>query len=180
MTSRTNTKKSIITMRFIISIALIFMGSMAIAQQKYGHLNTGNILESMPAVAKADSVLVIFQRDLQAKEDDMISKFEEEYMDFVKKANAGELPKVAIERKQNEFQQKEQEIIEYQKEAQRQITAKRKELLDPLLRNLQETVDKIAKANNYSYIFDISSGAFLFAKESEDIEPLVRTALGIQ
>jgi outer membrane protein len=166
-------------MRFILIVFITLMALQLHAQQKYGHLNTGNVLESMPAVAKADSTLKVYQTELQQKEEEMIAAFEKEYMEFAQKAQAGELPKMTIDKKQQEFQQKEQEIIAFQRDVQQQVTQRRRELLDPILKQLQETVNKIAKDNGYAYIFDISTGAFLYAKESEDIEPLVRTALGL-
>jgi outer membrane protein len=166
-------------MRYLFFSLFLLLCTSLSAQQKYGHLNTGNILESLPAVSIADSTLSVYQREFKMKEDEMIAEFEKEYLEFVKKANAGELPKVVIEKKQLEFQQKEQTVIDYQREVQQKMTEKRKELLDPILKGLQEAVNKIAQDNGYTYIFDISTGAFLFASESEDIEPLVRILMGI-
>jgi outer membrane protein len=166
-------------MRYLFFSFILLLSISLSAQQKYGHLNTGNILESLPAVSIADSTLSVYQKDFKIKEDEMIAEFEKEYLEFVKKANAGELPKVVIEKKQLEFQQKEQTVIDYQKEVQQKMAEKRRELLDPILKNLQEAVNRIARDNGYTYIFDISTGAFLFASESEDIEPLVRIQLGI-
>ena len=97
-------------MRFILIVIVTLMAWQLHAQQKYGHLNTGNVLESMPAVAKADSTLKVFQTGLQQKEEEMIAAFEKEYMEFAQKAQAGELPKMTIDKKQQEFQKKEQEI----------------------------------------------------------------------
>ncbi len=166
-------------MRYLFFSFFLILSISLSAQQKYGHLNTGNILESLPAVSLADSTLGVFQREFKVKEDAMIADFEKEYVEFVKKANAGELPKVVIEKKQLEFQQKEQTVIDYQKEAQQKMAEKRRELLDPILKGLQEAVNKVAVDNGYTYIFDISTGAFLFASESEDIEQLVRAQMGI-
>lgn len=165
----------------LVFTAFLLIGTQAIfSQQKYGHINTGNILESLPAITLADSILASYQSELQQKENQLIAAFEKEYMEFVKKANAGEVPKVTIEKKQAEFQKKEQEIIDLQKEHQQKISQKRRELLDPILKNLQDIVHKIAKEKGYSYIFDIGSGAFLYAQDTEDIEPLVRAELGIK
>lgn len=42
-------------------------------------------------------------------------------------------------------------------------------------------IKEVAKENGFTYIFDMSSGAILFASEtSEDILPLVKKKLGIQ
>jgi outer membrane protein len=166
--------------RLILPLLLLMCFTQSFAQQRYGHLNTGNILESMPTVAFADSTLKMFSKELEQKEDDMIAEFEKDYEAFAKKAQSGELPKITIDKKQQEFQRREQEIIAFQKEVQQKITQRRKDLLDPILKSLQETINKIAIDNGYAYIFDISTGAFMYARESDNIEPLVRTAMGLQ
>jgi outer membrane protein len=166
-------------MKHILILAVVLLTTALTAQQKYGHLNTGNLLESMPEVKQADSALILIQDSLQKKENEMIEAFEKEYMDFVKQANAGELPKVTIDKKQAEFQQKENDILQYRREVQTLIIQKRQELLDPILERVQKAVDKVAKEQGFTYIFDIGSGAFLYASETEDVEPLVKTILGL-
>jgi len=166
-------------MKQLIILSLTLFCTAISAQQKYGHLNTGNLLESMPEVKNADSALVIIQDSLQKKETEMIQAFEKEYMAFVEQANAGELPKITIDKKQAEFQQKENDILAYRREVQNIIIQKRQELLDPILERVQKAVDQVAKEQGFTYIFDIGSGAFLYASETEDIEPLVKTILGL-
>ncbi len=166
--------------RFILPLLLLVCFTHSFAQQRYGHLNTGNILESMPAVAIADSTLKVFSSELEKKEDEMIAVFEKDLTEFSQKAQSGELPKITIDKKQQEFQLREQEIIAFQKDVQQKVTQRRKELLDPILKSLQETINKIAIENGYAYIFDISTGAFMYARESDNIEPLVRTAMGLK
>jgi outer membrane protein len=122
---------------------------------------------------------VVIQDSLQKKETEMIQAFEKEYMVFVEQANAGELPKITIDKKQAEFQQKENDILAYRREVQNIIIQKRQELLDPILERVQKAVDQVAKDQGFTYIFDIGSGAFLYAAETEDIEPLVKTILGL-
>ncbi len=147
--------------------------------QKYGHINSGNLLEALPEVRKADEQLKVLQDSLGKVEQVHIAAFEKEYQDFVKLANAGELPQVAIQKKQAEFQQKEEDILEQRKNAQVLVINRRKELLDPILKRVQDAVNSVAKEQGYAYVFDIGSGALLYAQESEDIEAMVRTKLGI-
>jgi outer membrane protein len=134
----------------------------------------------MPAVAAADSTLNVFSAELEKQVEEMIAVFEKDVTEFYKKAQSGELPKITIDKKQQEFQAREQEIVAFQKDNQQKVVQKSKELFDPILKSLRETINKIAVDNGYAYIFDISTGAFMYARESENIEPMVRTALGLQ
>lgn len=149
------------------------------AAQKYGHVNSGNLLQQLPEVTKADEALKIIQDSFQNIEKGLLDIFEKEYVAFVKQANAGELPKLQIQKKQQEFQAKEEEIKSLRNKAQLEMITKRQVLLDPIIQKMQDAVDEVAKEKGFTYIFDIASGALLFANESEDIEPLVKAKLGI-
>ncbi len=149
------------------------------ASQKYGHVNSGNLLTQLPEVKQADEALKIVQDSFQTIEKGLLEIFEKEYVAFVKQANAGELPKLQIQKKQQEFQAKEEEIKTLRNKAQLEMISRRQVLLDPILKKMQDAVNDVAKEKGFTYIFDISSGALLFANESEDIEALVKAKLGI-
>lgn len=149
------------------------------ATQKYGHVNSGNLLQQLPEVKQADEALKIVQDSFQNIEKALLDIFEKEYVAFVKQANAGELPKLQIQKKQQEFQAKEEEIKSLRNKAQLEMITKRQVLLDPIIQKMQDAVDAVAKEKGFTYVFDIASGALLFANESEDIEPLVKAKLGI-
>lgn len=168
-----------------IALLSMFLGfaTLAVSQevkQKIGHLNTGNVMEILPEIKTADEKLKTLQDSLNTKENELIAIFEKEYTEFVTMANAGELTKIAIQKKQAEFQEKEQEILDLRKEVQLEVLKKRQEIMNPILERLQKAVDDVAKEHGFSYIMDIGSGALLYARESEDIEPLVKKKLGVE
>ena len=59
------------------------------------------------------------------------------------------------------------------------IAARREDLLKPILTRVEDAVKAVATENSYLMIFDTSSGAFLFAAESDDVSPLVKKKLGM-
>lgn len=149
-------------------------------KQKFGHINTGNLIEILPEIKIADSLLIQFQDSLLLKEKALTASFEADYTEFVRLANAGELTKIVTQNKQQEFQKREEEIIALRRTNQMEILQKRQELMNPVLERLQKAVDDVAKENGYHYIFDIGSGSLLFANESQDVEELVKAKLGLQ
>jgi len=169
--------------KIALSLLILSWVSLSFAQeakQKIGHLNTGNIMEMLPEIKSADDILKAFQDSLSARENALIASFEKEYTEFVTLANAGELTKQAIQKKQAEFQEKEQEILDLRKETQLVVLKKRQDVMNPILERLQQAVDDVAKENGFTYIMDIGSGALLYASESVDVEPLVKKKLGVQ
>lgn len=53
-------------------------------------------------------------------------------------------------------------------------------LFDPILKKLNDAISTVAKNNGYTYIFDTSSQALLYAIESDNVLPLVKNALNIK
>lgn len=165
-----------LTVAFLCTLTLAFAQE---TKQKIGHLNTGNLMEILPEIKNADSLLTVYQDSLQKIEDDMIAAFEKEYTEFAQLAQAGELTQITIKKKQEEFQAKEQQILELRKESQLNAMKKRQELMTPIMDKLQKAIDEVAKEGNFSYIMDVGSGSLLYANESEDIEELVKKKLGV-
>jgi outer membrane protein len=168
---------------FGITLFFALIISVAGAQdtkQKFGHINTGNLIELLPEIKQADSLLTAYQDSLLITENALTTDFEKDYTEFVQLANAGELTKIAMQNKQQEFQKREEEIVNLRRANQLAILQKRQELMNPVLEKLQTAVNEVAKENGYSYIFDIGSGSLLFANESHDLEALVKQKLGLQ
>lgn len=170
-------------MKKILNIAILFFafaGFNTIAAQKFGYMNAGNFLESLPEVRKSDSLLVLYQDTLAAKGKGMMDKFEVEYKAYIEEANKGTLPPVQAQQKEANLQKQNEAIESYRKEAQQRIELRRQVLLKPILTKIDVAVKAVGKEGGYTFIFDTSSGSMLFAAESEDITPLVRKKLGMK
>lgn len=149
--------------------------------QKFGHLNTGNLLIQIPATKAADDKLKVLQDSLIAAGQAHAKAAQEEYMAFAKAYQEGNIPPAAAQKKQAEFEQKEQELAQLEQTISEQIAAKRQELLGPILDQLEKAVNEVGKEGGYTMIFDTSIfNTILFAKDSDDIEPLVKAKMGIK
>ena len=74
-----------------------------------------------------------------------------------------------------------QRIQKFEELAMNKLQKAREELFEPVMTKATNAIKEVAKENGFTYIFDMSSGAVLFASEtSEDILPLVKKKLGIQ
>lgn len=146
---------------------------------KYGHMNLGNLVEQLPDVKAAEAQLKIFADKLTAIDDSLTKSFQADYERLAKAYQAGELPAIEAQ-KQQDILKKRQEVIQaFEESANKQVTDKRSELLKPILDKVQEAVNMVAKESGYAMVFDTSSGAALYALETEDITPLVKKKLGL-
>lgn len=166
-----------------ICLLLTFMmGAAAIsaqAQSKYGHMNLGNMLESMPDTKKANSQLKVFADSLGVKDSLMTKAFQDDVAKYQTDYQAGKLTPVQAQQIESELQQKQEAIQKFEQQAQQLVAAKREELLKPILQKVEDAVKSVASENGYLMIFDTSSGAMLFANDSDDITALVKKKLGM-
>jgi outer membrane protein len=172
---------SVITMKkiavFFLSVA--FCAGLY-AQQKFGHLNTGNLLEQLPEVALADSLLVKYQDSLATNGQKLVEKFETDYKAYIEEANKGTIPPVQAQQKEAALQKQQQEIEAYRQNMEEKIGARRQAYLKPILTKVDAAIKTVGKEKNYAFIFDTSTGAMLYAMESEDVTSFVKEKLGIK
>ena len=167
-------KKTII---FVLGFFLVL--SMCTAQ-KVGHLNLGNILAEMPEAGRADSTLILYQKQESMKGDTIAKLFEKEYKVFVDAYNAGTLSPSQTQKRQEELQKQQRIIQAYAKDVEQKVEVLRQQLLQPILAKLDAAIKEVGKVGKYDAILDVSSGFMLYAQESEDIAPLVREKLGLK
>jgi len=171
--------KSIINLFLILSLLLATPDLMA-QSYKFGHINSADLLATMPAAKSAEKELETFSTQLDKQYKDMLQTFQTEYQEVQGDVGQGILTPKQIEEKEQAFQVKQQELQKFEMEAQQKIQAKREELIGPILKNAEQAIKDVATENGFSYIFDTSLGSgVLFAEPSEDVMTLVKTKLGL-
>ncbi len=162
-----------------ISVFTLLAG-IAMGQEKYGHLNFGNLISAMPATKTADSDLEAYQKQLIAKGEDMAKSFQEQYSKFVADVQSGTLAPVKQQEMQTKLQEEQQKLMQYDQEIRQKVQAKRTELLEPIVAEAEKAISEVAKENGYVMIFDSSVfNAILYTKEADDILDLVKAKLGL-
>ena len=166
----------------ICFLLALMTGAVALSAQntpKYGHMNPGNLLESMPETKKANDALKVYTDSLTAIDEKMTKSFQEAYSKLEQEYNAGQLTPVQAQQRQAELQKQQEDIQKFEQQAQQSVTARREALLKLILTRVEDAVKAVATESNYLMIFDTSSGAFLFANEADDVTALVKKKLGI-
>lgn len=160
---------------------LLISAASGLKAQKFGHLNSGNLLIQLPETAKADSLLKIYQDSLVVLGRARADSLDAEYLAFAKEYQAGNVPPIKAQQKQDEFQKRQEALSRYQDEVVALVAGKREKLLGPILQRLQDAINEIGKEGKYTMIFDTSIfNTILFARDSDDLEPLVKGKLGIK
>lgn len=159
---------------FVLFLAVL---SLPLVGQKFGYLNSAQILAEMPEVAQMNSNLEGYKTVLQKKGQQMVEEFQLKQQDAVTRKERGELSPVAEQQIMTELQNKQNEILAYEQSMQQDLAKKESELLQPILERVNEAIQLVAKENGFTYIFDVSAGVLLYADETLDVTPLVKTKL---
>lgn len=147
--------------------------------QKFGYVNSQEILSKMTEVKIANVQLETYEKELAAKGEEMILLFENEYKLYMNEANSGLLSKVQSAAKEEALMKKQEDIKKYEGDAQALLEKKRMELFEPILLKIKTEIEKLGKEGNYSMIFDSSQGMILHAVESENLLGVLKTRLAI-
>ena len=147
--------------------------------QKFGYVNTQELLSNMTEMKLADNQIQAFQNDLVSKGEQMVIKFETEYKAYMNEANGGTLSKVQMQQKESVLVAKQDEIKKYEVEIQQKVAAKKEELYKPVIDKVKAEIEKMGKEGGYTIIFDSAPGMILHAADSENLMTVLKSKLGI-
>lgn len=161
-----------------VAAALLFL-AIGVQAQKFGYLNSAQLLSELPEVKAADSELETYQKQLMSSGEAMVKAFESKYNQYAKEASEGLLSKVQMQEKEGELGLEQQKIQQYEVEVQQKIVKKREQLYQPILDKVKVAIEAVGKEKGYTMIFDASNGTILHANDSDDVMGLVKAKLGI-
>ena len=160
----------------ICSFFMLWVNSFA--QQKYGHINSQEIQESMPEYKQLLATLDRKRAEQEKSLKNMYAQYQkgmEELQQF-----GPDLMVAVREEKMLELQKLQQDIETLQQTADAQLDQLHIKLLKPLNDKYLKIVNSVAKENGYTYIFDIATGSVVYYPEnSGDITDLVKKKMGI-
>jgi outer membrane protein len=166
--------------KFVVMLVLGLMVSAAsFAQtQKFGYVNSQELLSVMPEIAKAETDLKTFAKSYQDQLETMGKEFEKKGAEYqtTEKTMSDAVKTV----KQKELQDLQGRIESYQQSAQEKIAKEKERIYKPILEKADKAIKDVAKEKGYSYVFDASGGSILYANETDNILPQVKTKLGIK
>lgn len=160
---------------FLLALG-ITIGFSAQAQKKFGYINSQELLEKMPEARKADTALQQYGKSLDDQFRTMATDAQTKFKEYEEKGKTWTEPVKEV--KEKELQDLQTRIQEFQQGAEEKVAKKRQELFKPILDKAQKAIKDVGVEGSYDYIFDGSG--LLYAKDSENILPLVKAKLGIK
>ena len=154
---------------------LCFLTLTSIAQNKFGYIDSQELLLLMPERKNAENEVQNFAKSLEAQLGSMTAEYQESVEEY--QANEATYTDLVKQDKVAEITGLEQRIQTFQQNAQQSLQAKEQELLEPILSKARKAIEDVALEGGFTYIFDKSQGSILYAKESENVLSLVKKKL---
>lgn len=167
-----------ISKKLFLASAFFICATVVNAQIKLGHINSTQLLSSMPETKLADSTLQKFGESLQAQLKTMSAEYDAKVADYQAKSEAMAEPVRTT--KEKEIRDLGQRIQDFQESAQQSVQKKKEDVYSPIIKKAEEAIKAVGKDKGYTYIFDASIGALLYSSDSDDIMALVKAKLGLK
>ena len=161
-------------------IAMLFlMAPLALFAQKFGHLNSADIIQSRAEYAVA-------QTELQNLEKQYTNELQMMESELAKKSEAYEkeratLPANIAQRRESELQELYNRMQQYYQQSQLELQQASQEKMAMLTDKISKAIKEVGAAGGYLYIFDIASGIpYISETLSTDVTTAVKAKLGIK
>ena len=159
---------------------LILIASFGYSQSvaKFGYIDSNEILGLMPETDSLQNELKAYADYLDQQMSTMAMEYQTKVTDYQENYNT--MSELIRQTKEKEITDLQARIQAFQGSADQDLGAKQAELFNPLIEKVKNAITEVGKENNYTYIFDVGTGAVVFYENGDNILPIVKKKLGIQ
>jgi outer membrane protein len=161
----------------ILFLVVFTTASFAQVKQKFGHIDSNELLKLMPGRDSATAKITAYSKTLETQLKGMQNELETKYQEYQQMEPT--ITDLIKQTKQKELQDIQARIETFQQSAQDDLEKKQNELLKPIIDKAKAAIEKVAKDNQFTYIFDAGLGVLLYTDPTQDILPLVKKELGL-
>lgn len=157
-------------------LMLMLFAPMSMFAQKFGHLNSQQVMNDMPEFVKArgeiEATAKQYENDLKAMQDELQRKAEE-YEKTKSTMNATKQKET-----EDELMKLNEKIRTAYNDNSQALQKAQQEKMQPITAKLVNAIQAVGKAGNYVYIMDITSGIpYISQTLSEDVTAKVKAEL---
>lgn len=162
----------------LVAIAL-FVGATSFvnAQSKIAHINAQELIEAMPEYKAAQSQLEKVQNTYDTEIKAMAKEWDTKMKQY--DSEAGTKTDVENQKRVEEVQGMQKNIEAYRQQALQDLDKKRGDIFKPILEKAQATIQKVAKAQGFQYVLDLTVGSGVILADGKDLMADVKKDLGM-
>ena len=160
-------------------LMLLMCAPIAAMAQKFGHVNTQDIIQVMPDYTKAkteiDALQKQYEADLKGMQDEFTSKVQKY------ETEAKTLPENIRQRREQELGEMQQKIQQSYQDNQQALAKASQEKMAAITTKVIDAIKAVGQAGGYVYIMDIAGGVpYISTTLSTDVTADVKAKLGLK
>ena len=162
-----------------ILIFIMLLAPMSMLAQKFGYVNSSELIQLMPEFAKAQQKMEDLEKTYTAEFNAMRTELEKKGTEF-EKLQQDSVPESILKRRYEELLQMEQRLQQFGQEVQQKLAMAEQEEMLAIQTKLREALEAVGRDGGYVCIYDLSGGMPYVSKTlCEDVTMKIRTKLGI-
>lgn len=160
--------------------AFLLIGTGSAHAQKFGYLNSQELLSAMPETDSVQQKVMDLGKELEEQFTAMRNEYTTKAQDLAN--NLSSMSETVRKQKEKDIFDLQTRLEEFQQSAQQEIQTKQMEWLKPVIEKAQGAIAKVAKEQGLTAVFDLSSNALVYQNEAQMVNmlPLVKQSLGIK
>jgi outer membrane protein len=160
-------------------LMLLMFAPMATFAQKFGHVNSQEIVQAMPEFTKArtdiEALTKQYEADLKSMQEELQKKSE-----AYEKEQAS-LPANIKERREKELQDMYQKIQQSYQDNQQALAKEQSEKMQAITTKVLDAIKQVGQSGGYVYIMDLTGGIpYISTTLSTDVTSQVKAKLGLK
>ncbi len=170
--------------KFLIALLAFFALATANvnAQQKIGYISLDYILAQMPEAKQVETELTTTKTQYDNMYQQKVKDFQTKLADYEK--NAPTMADVIKADREKELQSMQSSIEEFRQNSSTSLQKKQGQLLQPLLKKIEDNMHAVAKENGYAFVFNYDAGQgttpiVLHAPDDANISDLILKKMGV-
>ncbi len=166
-------------MKKILILIMLVAPMSLLAQQKFGYVNSAEIIQLMPEFEKAQKELQELEKMYTDEFNAMRTELEKKGTEF-EKLQQDAAPENILKRRYEELMQLDERLRQYSQEVTANLQQAEQEKMVSIQKALRDALDTVGNENGYVCIFDLSGGIPYISKTlCEDLTAKVKAKLGI-
>ena len=158
---------------------ILMLTPIAVMAQKFGHVNTQDIIQAMPEYTKAKNEIDALQKQYEADLKSMQDELQKKSQDY--EANEKTLPDNIKQRRQQELQEMYQKIQQSYQDNQQALAKASQEKMSAITAKVVDAIKQVGDAGGYVYITELNGGIpYISNTLSTDVTAQVKTKLGLK
>ena len=159
-------------------VLLLIAAPMSLFAQKFGFINSVEIVQVMPEYIKAQNDYQTLQKQYADEFDRMRSELEKKGAEFEQLKDS--LPANILQRRQTELQDLYARMQQYEQESYSNLQQAQQAKIAEVSKVLSDAIQAVGRDGGYVCVFDIASGIpYISETLCEDVTPKVKTKLGL-